>query len=230
MIMDKSVLYTVIITFLATVLICGLLLFLFAGSLNFFGTQGFHGNIEYFIEGVILGSVFIAPVITTIVLLIRGYKRYALIAGIIAALLWFMGAVVVPFIVTKREQARDSAPPRDIAARAIARIEKEERELVSDSAKYAERLGNQLWIFEGTSTRLDAAKEKEVAECAAQLLIENLKLKEPFTEYKWVKRKYAYNSYDIELLVFYQDGSSVVLYEMDYERWKELNLPDPPLK
>ena len=221
--MDKSVLYTVIITFFITVLFCGLVMYFFAGSLNFFGTQGFHGKFEYFAEGVILGAVFIAPVIVTIVLLIRRYKRYALVSGGIAVLLWIIGAVIIPFIITKIEAARDSAPAAEIAARAIARTEKDKDISVKASGKFAFTVGNRLWIYEGTATRLSAAKEKEVAECAAKQLIENREMEPQFISYEWRPHYNENEVYYYELLLFYQDGTYVEMYNMDKERWQELN-------
>ena len=223
-----AVLFTVIITFFVTLLICGGLFYWFGGSLNFFGTQGFHGKFEYFLEGVILGAIFVAPLITTIVLLIRKFYRSAIAGGVITVLVWFIALVIVPYIVDKRQAALDSAPAMEIAKRAVEREDKEWKGQEPDPSKYARGVGNKLWIYEGTATRLEAAKEKETVEFAAEMIVNNETIDPAFSSYAWGTRYNGSEVYCYEMVLFFEDGTYVGIYTMEPERWRELGLADPP--
>ncbi len=229
--MNKTgILMTGFVTFVIVILLGGLVMYWFAGSLNFFGEQGFHGDPDYFFSGALASAFLIAPCITALVFRICQYRKPAKIMLICAMICWLFFLGVLPAVHTVQQKIRDSASPAEIAKRAIDRTDKKMKKegKVPDSAEYARCTGSGLWIFEGTATRLDAAKEKEVVECAAELIMEKKELSPVFSDYGW---RSVYNGKDLfyyAMILFYQDGSYVMMYDMELERWQELGLNDPP--
>ncbi|MCR5684386.1 MAG: hypothetical protein K6G81_03060 [Lachnospiraceae bacterium] len=232
--MDKMKIFIIgIVTFLIVALIGGLFMYWFAGSMNFFGEQGFHGDISDFFSGLKTAGLMVAPCVTAIVYRICKYKKQAGIMLVVSIICWVLCIVVIPLINITIEKVRDSASPEKIALRAIEGTDDDIRKdgVNIDSAHYAERVGNRLWIFEGTSTRLPASKEKEVVEAAAEMINEKSRLKETspaFSHYGWRSIWYDGKLSHYEMVFFYDDGSYVYMYDMDKERWEELGLPEPP--
>lgn len=230
--MDKSKVYIIgIVTFLTVTLLSGLFMYWFAGSLNFFGEQGFHGDIDYFFSGMLSGGLMLAPGITAIVFRICKYRKLSRIMLICAIICWVLCIVIIPVTNIIKEKIRDSAPAEKIAARAVERTDDDMKTTALDSAHYAEKTGNHLWIFEGTATRLEPSKEKEVVEYAAKMVAEKSRNKEispAFTDYGWRSIYYDNKLSHYEMVFFYDDGSYVMMYDMDKERWQELEIPDPP--
>ena len=173
----------------------------------------------------------LAPGITALVLKLNSYKKESKIMLICAIVCWILVIVVIPLFNIIKEKIRDSAPAEKIAMRAVTRTDEELAEEHLDSAHYAERTGNHLWIFEGTATRLSASKEKETVEYAAKMIAEKSgkgEIAPGFTGYGWRSIRYDGRLSHYEMIFFYEDGNYVTMYDMDKERWAELGIPDPP--
>ncbi len=232
--MKKPLIIGTITYFIITVL-GGLFMYWFVGSMNFFGEQGFHGTLSDFIEGAISAGLIVAPLITAIVLRICKYKKPAKYMFITAIICWVFFLGVVPLFNMVTEKIKDSQPPAKIAMRAIERTDKDLDEGGEDldSAHYADRVGNRLWIYEGTATRLDPSKEKAVVEEAAKLVIEKSdagKIEPSLKDYGWRTVRYEGEINYIGMVLFYDDDSYVIMYDMDGDRWEETGERIPPDK
>ena len=217
----------IIVVELGSAAFWGLLFGWFFGNMvaNLGGGRPFEWDFDSMRAGALLGLIVFGPALNAIVFFFRRQYGIAIGSVIVLATLIILLWHVIPRIQDAKQAKEDADTSLEIAKRAIDGTDKKEYE---DSVVYVLMVGHHLSLYEGTDIRLSEEKEKEVAECTAKLLTEDVTLSPRYTSYAWKTVYLNGEIYYYALNLYCDDGHFVDFYHMDKKRWESLGLDTPP--